>query len=69
MSRSIAYLLPDTLNGFPVDVTAADPAIGGFDLLIWRDANRDDGIMVHVETLADAHLFFRNVQSFRGSAQ
>jgi hypothetical protein len=69
MNRSIAYLLPDALNGFPVDVTAADPAIGGFDLLIWRDANRDDGIMVHVDTISDVHRFFREVQSYLGGAK
>ena len=59
---TIAHILPRTLNGFPVDVIPADAEVGGFEILIWKDTARDDGIMVHVATLGDAVRFFRDVQ-------
>jgi hypothetical protein len=57
---TITHILPRTLNGFPVDVTPAD--VGGFEILIWKDTHRNDGIMVHVATLGDVVRFFRDVQ-------
>lgn len=58
----ITHLLPRTLNGFPVDVTPADVTVGGFDILIWKDADRHDGIMVHQRSLGDVVRFFRTVE-------
>lgn len=60
--NSVTYLLPKTLRGFPVDVVTSDVEVGGFDILIWKDTNRHDGIMVHQPSLGDVHRFFRSVE-------
>lgn len=37
-----------------VDVSHGHPDVGGFDVFIWRNANRDDGMLINVISLKEA---------------
>lgn len=54
MMGDVIRLLPTQLpNRMPVSISKAPPEVGGFTVIIWRDATRDDGLCYYVENLGE----------------
>lgn len=41
-------------GGFIADLSRAAPEVGGYCLIVWRNARRDDGLIFYVDTLRAA---------------
>lgn len=57
--ENITHILPRTLHGFPVDIMPAADLNGGFEILIWKDVHRNEGMIVHRKSLGDVVRFLR----------
>ena len=43
---TVQFLCPRQVAGYPIDYHPATPKIGRIEVIIWRDARRDDGFMI-----------------------
>jgi hypothetical protein len=59
---TISFLAPRKVNGRPVDIHPADPEVGGFEVCVWQNEARDDGLIVHLPDLGQVFRFLRDLQ-------
>lgn len=56
---NVIPLAPRRLLNRPVDIYPAEKEVGGFEVIIWQNDCRDDGLMVHIPDLASVYRFLR----------
>lgn len=66
---SILELRPRKVAGFLIDYHAADPDVGGVDVVIWRNARRDDGFLVRCSDWGHAHRLLTDINALMGARQ
>ena len=67
---NIIALLPRTLpGGFQVEYSPGSPDVGGLQVIIWRDAERNEGHCFTVATPFDAYRILTKIaEHARGAA-
>lgn len=60
--NNVIALLPHTLpGGFRVEYSPDGPEVGGLQVIIWRDAGRNDGHCFTVATAFDAYRILTKI--------
>lgn len=52
---NIHFLRPQKIAEHPVDYQKAHPEVGGIDVIIWKNDNRDEGFLVNCRDWKMAH--------------
>ena len=58
---TLHFLRPQQVAGYPITYHQADPEIGGIEVIIWRDARRHDGFMVHARDWGHVHRLLAKI--------
>jgi len=59
---AIHFLRPQQVAGFPVEYHEATPEIGGIDVIVWRDARRNDGFKIHCRDWGRVHQVLTTIK-------
>ena len=66
---NIHFLRPHEIGGHPIDYQKADPAIGGVDVIVWKDARRHEGLLVNCRDWKQAHELLRTIRRGKEAGQ
>lgn len=59
---NVIPLAPRRLLNRPVDIFPAETEVGGFEVIIWQNDYRDDGLMMHVPDLSSVYRVLREAE-------
>lgn len=60
---TLHFLRPRQVAGYPITYHEADPELGGIEVIIWRDARRDDGFMIRCTDWGHVHRLLTDIDA------
>jgi|GEM_PF-2692414 len=65
---TLHFLRPQQVAGYPITYHQPAPEVGGIEVVIWRDARRDDGFMFHARDWGHVHRLLSDIDAVMGGS-